>query len=262
VSGAALTLTARLWWLDLPTWTAAGGAAAARRALTSADLARAASIKHAPTHAMFIAARAALRLALSWHAPHVDPRDWALSLGPHGKPALPADAPADLAFNISHSADLAVIAVVQPPGRRCHVEVGVDVERPRDLDADALSRRFFTPAERAWTMAGDLSRFFTLWTLKEAALKGTGRGLSALEDVEVTPAAQGEGEATLRLGAASDTARLHWRLRYDTRRGTTDGDARAAYALAVGASTPFTLRALTHDAAADLLAAPHPLCLD
>jgi 4'-phosphopantetheinyl transferase len=61
--------------------------------------------------------------------------------------------------------------------------LGVDVERwVPDIEAEALARDFFSPAERA--MLGDLppparmAGFFTFWSRKEAYIKATGFGVS------------------------------------------------------------------------------------
>lgn len=94
---------------------------------------------------------------------------------PGGKPYLPG-----LHFNLSHSGIWAVCAVSDGP-------VGVDLERERPLRRPV--ERKLTAAERAQLSMLDpdqrQSAFFDLWVLKEAALKQTGAGLSALSRVEV-----------------------------------------------------------------------------
>ena len=91
-----------------------------------------------------------------------------------------------LEFNVSHSGDLALIAVSS--GRR----LGVDIERIRaDVDTVALAERFFSRRERAGLQAlADHLRvpaFYACWTRKEAFLKATGSGLSfPLADFSVT----------------------------------------------------------------------------
>jgi len=106
-----------------------------------------------------------------------------------GKPALADDA-RDIRFSISHSGDLALLAVAL--GR----EVGVDVEAIReDVETDKLAERFFSPRERESLRALSLEKrgraFFRCWTCKEAFLKAQGVGLSrelGSFDVEVDPA--------------------------------------------------------------------------
>jgi len=114
------------------------------------------------------------------------------AVGQFGKPVLAAGAgdPA-LEFNLSHSGDLALIAVSRGG------PVGVDVEawnrRIRHVD---LAERFFSPAERAALRAlahdpeATTEGFFNAWTRKEAYLKATGHGITrGLHhfDVSLTP---------------------------------------------------------------------------
>lgn len=91
--------------------------------------------------------------------------------GPHGKPGVDG-----LRFNISHSGGRALVALAQ-------VEVGADIELPRQRRTDDIARRFFAPGEiaRLFSFADPAERreeFFRLWTCKEAFLKATGEGLS------------------------------------------------------------------------------------
>jgi 4'-phosphopantetheinyl transferase len=106
----------------------------------------------------------------------------------YGKPAL-ADPMTDIRFNVSHSGDLAMLAMA------LGCEVGVDLEEIREnVEIDTLAERFFSERERT-TLRGlpyreRVRAFFRCWTCKEAFLKGQGLGLSRnLEsfDVEVCP---------------------------------------------------------------------------
>ncbi len=96
--------------------------------------------------------------------------------GPHGKPRV-RTASMDVRFNVSHSHEVALIAIAL--GR----EVGIDVERRRAVpDAGTIARDSFPPSEAA---LGD-EAFLELWTRKEAVLKASGLGLAeGLSDVEV-----------------------------------------------------------------------------
>jgi 4'-phosphopantetheinyl transferase len=82
-----------------------------------------------------------------------------------------------LCFNLSHSGDLALLAVADG------LQVGVDVEAVRlHLPVDELAR-FFTDSEREKLLAtadGEARArlFFRWWTRKEAVLKADGSGLS------------------------------------------------------------------------------------
>src|SRR5260370_32955202 len=104
-----------------------------------------------------------------------------------GKPQLAAEQnPSALQFNVSHSANMALIAVGSEH------RLGVDIEKIRgDVDTSALAERFFSLRERAGLQALPehlrVPGFFACWTRKEAFLKATGEGLSfPLADFSVT----------------------------------------------------------------------------
>lgn len=89
----------------------------------------------------------------------------------HGKPYL---ADGSCAFNLTHSEDVAALAVGSG-------EVGLDVEdRRRRVDFFALGKRFFAPPEAAELEKSDDPRrlFFEIWTAKEAYIKALGDGLT------------------------------------------------------------------------------------
>lgn len=99
-----------------------------------------------------------------------------LSVAENGKPRL-ATEPGRLSFNLSHSGELALVAIA--PGG---VEVGVDVERLRPRrDLVRLAERWL-PADDAAAVAtaGEAEResaFYAAWTRHEARVKCTGAGL-------------------------------------------------------------------------------------
>jgi 4'-phosphopantetheinyl transferase len=100
-----------------------------------------------------------------------------LARGEHGKPRLAAE-PERLAFNLSHSGELALVAVSR--GR----EVGVDVEREKPArDLVALAERALPPEDVAVvSAAGEDERprvFYELWARHEARLKCLGVGLGS-----------------------------------------------------------------------------------
>jgi 4'-phosphopantetheinyl transferase len=104
-----------------------------------------------------------------------------------GKPQLAAGQnPSALQFNVSHSANMALIAVGSEH------RLGVDIEKIRgDVDTTTLAERFFSVRERAGLQALPehlrVPGFFACWTRKEAFLKATGEGLSfPLADFSVT----------------------------------------------------------------------------
>jgi 4'-phosphopantetheinyl transferase len=89
-----------------------------------------------------------------------------------------------LKFNLSHSGDIAAIAIAD--GR----DVGVDVEQVRDMTMlEELASCSLSPGEQAELRKNraDKEEFFRLWTRKEAYLKATSLGLSVPPcDVEIS----------------------------------------------------------------------------
>jgi 4'-phosphopantetheinyl transferase len=154
--------------------------------LSDDERARAARFVRARDRRRFARCRASLRQILGalLHASSASLRFRAVG---QGKPELDfetmgvntSDARARLRFNVSHSAELALIGVC-----RGH-ELGVDIERVRRMsEADRIVASFFSPAERAeFAAIPDHLKglaFFRGWTRKEAVLKGLGTGLAGL----------------------------------------------------------------------------------
>ncbi len=133
----------------------------------------------------YVVTRAALRLLLAFHLDR-PARAIRFTYGSHGKPILSGTDEGSPHFNLTHSGDLAVIAVTGLG------PVGVDVEVCRPInDFRGLAARFFAAEEQALLESLDdtaaLEAFFLCWTRKEAVLKALGTGLSTgLEQVVVT----------------------------------------------------------------------------
>ena len=149
--------------------------------LTTEERERAAQIRTPARRGRWVASRAALRTILARHL-DAKPGDVRLRFGPHGKPELDLD-PVPLRFNLSHSGDLALVAL------SAEREVGIDVERidPRrrfgelarvGLDeVSAAAVRTASPAERAGV-------FYAAWTRREAIVKCLGSGLGGPQPSE------------------------------------------------------------------------------
>jgi 4'-phosphopantetheinyl transferase len=162
----------------------------------------------------FVLAHAALRRILAGYTA-LPAGDLRFSMGPHGKPALAepsAGSRPRLEFNLSHSADLALVAVAwERP-------IGVDLERwEHDMDHLELAERFFSPTERVSLRAlaerhEDLVHgFFAAWSRKEAYLKALGHGVTrGLHHFDVTLA---PGEPARLLADRLDGAIERWRMR-------------------------------------------------
>lgn len=106
------------------------------------------------------------------------PGDWRFQTGSHGKPMLAAGtSTAPWSFNLSHARGLVACAVARG------AEVGLDVElATRATNWRGIASRYFSAAEVAQIDRlghGERpTRFFELWTLKEAFAKALGVGLS------------------------------------------------------------------------------------
>ncbi|MFL5582730.1 MAG: 4'-phosphopantetheinyl transferase family protein [Gemmatimonadaceae bacterium] len=147
-------------------------------ALLDADESARAARLVTPRHQRrFTVARGVLREVLGAYLGEA-PAAVRLAYGARGKPRLAAPPPhRPLQFNVAHTADLALVAVTL--GRA----VGADVERERPIDHVAVSRRMFSPAERAALLALPPARqraaFFECWAYKESYVKAHGDGLAA-----------------------------------------------------------------------------------
>jgi 4'-phosphopantetheinyl transferase len=121
----------------------------------------------------YIVCRGILRALLGRYL-RIPPAQVQFTYGGHGKPALVG---APLYFNVSHSQELALYAVLRGQ------EIGVDVEALRPIaDAAGISERFFSPRENAVFRSlppEEQDRgFLNCWTRKEAFIKALGEGLS------------------------------------------------------------------------------------
>ena len=115
------------------------------------------------------------------------PNAWQFATGPFGKPYVRNAVSVD--FSISHTVGMAACAVTSQG------QVGVDIENlervGKFLD---IAQSHFTPEEcnylRRYQGSEQIRAFFTIWTLKEAIVKATGKGLSQLlTDLSVDPEA-------------------------------------------------------------------------
>ena len=118
----------------------------------------------------FIIGRGLLRTALGQHLNRA-PESLVFDYGAQGKPII-SDAP--LHFNLSHSADMLLLALATHP-------LGADVEQIRPMTGQrTVAHDNFSPAEFAvWSAlpaAEQSPAFFNIWTRKEAYIKATGDG--------------------------------------------------------------------------------------
>jgi 4'-phosphopantetheinyl transferase len=133
----------------------------------------------------FVVTRASLRILLGLYQ-DTESLNIRFRYGSHGKPELVGGSsiPA-IHFNVSHSNELALIALALQP-------IGTDVEYTgKPVEFDQIAQRYFSNREysalRELTPNLRHAAFFNCWTRKEAFLKAIGTGLSTpLDAFDVT----------------------------------------------------------------------------
>ncbi len=117
---------------------------------------------------------------------NISPESIIFDIGEHGKPFATQ---LDIHFNISHSGDMVVCAVNDKP-------VGIDVEQIRPIDLKVAKRVFnkeelqylfgFSPTNKDYVLTENidiLTRFFEIWTAKEATVKCSGLGIADIRNI-------------------------------------------------------------------------------
>lgn len=199
----------QLWRLDLESLGA--GEERWQELLSRDERARAARFLVARVRQQFVTTRALLRMLLGGYL-GVDPVRLAFRQLAKNKPILaPPHAENGISFNVAHSARVALLAFSRRP------EIGVDVEQVRrDVDVEAIARRFFSPHEQeqlaAVTADDKFEAFFRCWTRKEAYIKAKGEGLwLPLDQFDVCVAAGADNVLLATRPDGSEAAR--WSLR-------------------------------------------------
>ena len=91
-----------------------------------------------------------------------------------GKPYLKNN---EVFFSVSHTADIVAVAFSEYP-------VGIDIEYPREY-SKGVCRRMFNCEENLYAQKSNIN-FTKIWTLKEAAVKASGEGISAAKKYNFT----------------------------------------------------------------------------
>ena len=149
-----------VWRVDLSGWSGPFDE------LDGEERARVARFRWEEARRRWAASHAILRRILEGYTA-VPAAALSFSRGEFGKPYL---AGSPVHFNMSDSGDRALYAVT------LYAEIGVDVERVREIDGAGISRRFL-PASEAAAVRDDPAAFFHVWTRREAYLKCIGVGL-------------------------------------------------------------------------------------
>lgn len=143
------------------------------RVLDEAEQAHAVRIKNDLLRKRYVEVHGRLRNVLA-QILNEPPGKIRINKAEHGKPYL-ADNP-QLAFNLSHSASVMVIAV----SWSCQLGVDVEICKPRANLAALVEKCFAEEEAEYWRKLPEHQRtveFYRFWTRKEAFVKATGRGI-------------------------------------------------------------------------------------
>ena len=107
---------------------------------------------------------------------YIENQDMVFDSTEKGRPFLKNRA--DYDFNISHTRDWIVIAVVK--GKK----IGIDIQSSKKtINALSIAKQYYARSEYQWLSSLPKSKvnhyFYLLWTLKEASLKLTGEGITS-----------------------------------------------------------------------------------
>jgi len=147
--------------------------------LSEDEIIRSNKMLHAENKNLFIRSRCALRLILA-NCLSLSPGELSFQYGEKGKPKLDIPSGTHLEFNLTHSNDIALIAV----GTKR--QIGIDVSHTnRSTNWQGISKRNFTESEQAYLAQTEASQtevsqnnFHRIWSQKEAYTKALGLGFS------------------------------------------------------------------------------------
>lgn len=131
----------------------------------------------------------------------------------YGKPYL-SETP-EIGFNLSHSDDQVLIAIAR------NSEVGVDIEKIKDIDIEPIINRILSPLEleEISNLTGEkrTHAFYNVWTQKEAAVKALGIGLSTLTSNFNVTIHHADHPYTIKIGEQSLSVKhINWNPEYSS----------------------------------------------
>jgi 4'-phosphopantetheinyl transferase len=171
------------WYVRMD--VSAGTCAALSATLSHDERIRCARMRSPQLQQRFIAAHGALRELLGRYL-GAHPSEVQYVHNEFGKPALSGQFGGRLTFNLSHSADLALIGIA------ADAQIGVDLEHIRDEpEFSEIAHWFFAAAEveELHRLPSELRTraFLSSWTRKEAYAKARGQGLGATNEIAQQP---------------------------------------------------------------------------
>ncbi len=184
---------------------------ACREFLSEDEQVRAGSFAYQELRDRWTVSRATLRAILGRYVESA-PSDLQFEHADFGKPYLAGESSHNIFFNLSHSDNVALVAVTAT------APVGIDVERVRAIpDWNRVANRFFSSSENAALSGVDQQHreraFYNCWTRKEAIIKATGEGLSACLDAFDVTLEPGEPAAVLHDRRSVNNGQT-WRLQH------------------------------------------------
>jgi 4'-phosphopantetheinyl transferase len=200
-----------LWFASCADVTEADLQARYRALLSEEELRQAGCFLFERDRRRYLATRGLLRTVLSRYLPVV-PAAWSFFAGSYGRPQIanPEAIPSGLTFNVSHTADMIVVAIA------CCTAVGIDIENcsARKISLP-VARRLLAPAEVADLARAppqnQQQRFFEYWTLKEAYAKARGFGLLLPLD-KFSFDCSADGSVAFAIDAELEDDASHWRF--------------------------------------------------
>lgn len=220
------------WLIDLRGADRRWDDASCRADLSAEELRRAAGIRDREAAVTYVRARSTVRRLLARMLGE-SPAALRIASAPGGRPVLP-DHP-DSCVSWSRSAGVLLLAV------RRGEPIGVDVEAVRPVRSGAAVLRTVYRKELPAGGFGEPETFFSAWTLLEAAVKATGRGLArGAHDVLLY---RPPGARRYALGGIRDGGALPWSGRTDQFRAPGSAACFMTAVVARGPCAPVRLNA-------------------
>jgi 4'-phosphopantetheinyl transferase len=208
--------TADLWFLDTEAFREPSTTSEWLTRLDDREKSRYSAFGTDAARREYLGTRALVRTALS-HYSSQPPAFLRFRTSPLGRPELTSPVMPDLSFSLARTRELAVGLFAFGH------DVGVDVELVAPIDVGEMAGRYFSLGETAELSrldeAARLSRFYELWTLREAYLKARGIGLDLpLDQIVFRPTPSGDARAEFGPAIRDDAAGWQFGLMWLTDR--------------------------------------------